>query len=53
MTMRLLTILGGLCLLLPGICATPNFHFEPFSAVLLAIVGLMALHVQSGLPVRR
>ena len=43
MTMRLLGILGGLSLLMPGICATPNFHFEGLSAALLAIVGLMLL----------
>jgi hypothetical protein len=53
MTVRLLGIFGGLCLLSPGICATPNFHFEVLSAALLAIVGLSLIRLKISPPALR
>jgi hypothetical protein len=44
--------LAGICLLAPGACATPNFHFEGLAAVATALVCLFlaaACHSQSRL----
>jgi peptidoglycan/LPS O-acetylase OafA/YrhL len=32
--------LAGICLLAPGACATPNFHFEGLAAVATALACL-------------